>query len=70
MPRTVIISKFTSAILDFQKSEGLPTEDFLSIMKPSEITKVYQKLDRNKSSRYDNKLNLLLMYYILEVIIP
>ena len=46
MPRTVIFSKIASVILDKQKSEDDLTEDFLSIMKTTEITKIGQKLDR------------------------
>ena len=39
MTRAVIIFKTTSTILDLKKCEGLQNEDFLSILKPSEITK-------------------------------
>ena len=44
MPRTVIFSKIASVILDKQKSEDSLSEDFLSILNPSEITKImYQE---------------------------
>ena len=39
MPRTVIFSKIGSVILDMEKLEDCLSEDFLSILKPSEITK-------------------------------
>ena len=39
MSRTVIFSKIASVILDMEKSEDLQQEDFLSILKPSEITR-------------------------------
>ena len=39
MSRAVIIFKTTCLILELQKSEGLQNEDFLSILKTSEITK-------------------------------
>ena len=38
--QTVIIVKTTYVILEFQKSEGLQNEDFLSILDSSEITVV------------------------------
>ena len=40
MTRAVIIFKNTCLILELQKSEGLQNEDFLSILKPSGITKI------------------------------
>ena len=39
MTQAEIIFKTTYVILEFQKSEGLQNEDFLSILKTSEITK-------------------------------
>ena len=53
MPRTVIFSKIASVILDKQKSEDSLSEDFLSILNPSEITKLLWKKDQNKSSNYN-----------------
>ena len=41
--RTVINSKCASVILDKQKSEDDLTEDFLSILKPLEITEMFHK---------------------------
>ena len=41
---TVIITKIASLILEKEKSEDVLTEDFLSILKPSEITKIYYNL--------------------------
>ena len=38
MPRTVIFPKIASVILDMEKLEDCLSEDFLSILKPSEIT--------------------------------
>ena len=38
MPRTVIFSKIASVILDMEKLEDCLSEDFLSILKTSEIT--------------------------------
>ena len=40
MTQAVIIFKTTYVILEFQKSEGLQNEDFLSILDSSEITVV------------------------------
>ena len=47
--RTVISSKIASVILDKQKSEDDLSGDFLSIMKTTEITKIHEKMDQNKS---------------------
>ena len=54
MPRTVIFSKIASVILDMEKLEDCLSEDFLSILKPSEITK-RQKMDQNKSIKRNSK---------------
>ena len=43
LARAVITSKITSVILDKQKSEDDLTEDFLSILKRLEITKLFYK---------------------------
>ena len=48
-PWGLIFLKIASPILDRQNSKEDQTEDFLSILKPSEITKIYRKMDRNKS---------------------
>ena len=50
MPWTVIISKIASVILDLQKYEDLQYEDFLSILRTSETTKIRQKMGQNKSN--------------------
>ena len=64
MSRTVISSKIASSILELQKSEVVWNEDILSIMKTSEITKILQKTDQNKSKRYDD-VKIVLKYHIL-----
>ena len=64
MSRTVISSKIASSILELQKSEIVWNEDILSIMKTSEITKILQKTDQNKSKRYDD-VKIVLKYHIL-----
>ena len=45
MTRAVIIFKNACLILEWQKSEGPLSGDFLSIMKPSEITKIIIEFD-------------------------
>ena len=40
MPRTVIFSKIASVILDMENLEDCLREDFLSILKTTEITKI------------------------------
>ena len=46
MTRAVIIFKNTCLILELQKSEDLQDEDFLSILKTSEITKKWFEIRR------------------------
>ena len=58
MPWTVISSKIASVILELQKSEVVWSEDFLSILKPSEITKIKEKI-QSKSSNYDDNSKIL-----------
>ena len=54
MPRTVIFSKIASVILDMEKLEDCLSEDFLSILKPSEITKRWIEI-KEIQSHYMNK---------------
>ena len=44
LPRTLILHKITSVILEMEKLNHLLNEDFLSILKPSEITKILQNI--------------------------
>ena len=44
LPRAPILHKITSVILEMEKLNHLLNEDFLSIMKPSEITKILKKI--------------------------
>lgn len=68
MPRTVIFSKIASVILDKQKSEDDLTEDFLSIMKTTEITKIGQKLDRKcQEIKLINQI-ILIVFQILVIL--
>ena len=64
MTRAVIIFKNTCLILELEKSEGLQNEDFLSILKMSEITKILQKHIKSKSiqSRQKVKMNLNVIF--------
>ena len=64
---TVIFSKITSVILELQKSEAYQIEDFLSILKLSEITKTAKNGSKWANKR-KFKIFVCVMFEILFIL--
>ena len=63
LPHIVISSNIASVILVLKISKTDQTEDFLSILKPSEITKIHQKWIEKSQYNHGIMCNYFLKQY-------